>query len=47
MTAPYRSTAANKLDAFIANRAVRCSQGIDQYGRRGQLYSDATDLANG
>jgi endonuclease YncB( thermonuclease family) len=45
---PYRcgSTAANKLDAFITNRMVRCSQkDVDQFGRRvASCTLDATDL---
>ena len=45
---PYRcgSTAANKLDAFISRRVVRCSQkDVDQYGRRvASCTLEATDL---
>jgi endonuclease YncB( thermonuclease family) len=45
---PYRcgSTAANKLDAFISGRMVRCSQkDVDQFGRRvASCTLDATDL---
>ena len=45
---PYRcgATAANKHDAFISRRLVRCSQkDVDQYGRAvARCAVDATDL---